>query len=361
MIVFDEELQQLNEKLLKMGSLVEDAIKYSIHSLVERDNAVAQEVIGNDRLVDMLDVEIDEESIRLIALRQPIAGDLRFIITAMKITTDLERMGDLAVNIAERAIELNEEPVLKPYIDIPKMTEIVKGMTRDALDAFVLRDAQRAADVIAKDDEIDFLKVAVVKELSLLTIQDPSRASRAMNISFVAHYLERIADHATNIAEMLIYLVEGKIIKHADLTRKKIKILFVCIHNSARSQMAEAFLNRLAGDRFLAQSAGLEPGVLNPLAVEVMREAGIDISAKQTKGVFDFYKRGAIFNYVITVCDEANAERCPIFPGITKRHHWSFADPASLQGSREEKLEAARRIRDEIRLFVLTFINETLA
>lgn len=141
-------------------------------------------------------------------------------------------------------------------------------------------------------------------------------------------------------------------------TRKKIKVLFVCIHNSARSQMAEAFLNQLAGDRFEAQSAGLEPGVLNPLAVEVMREAGIDISGKPTKSVWDCYKRGAIFNYVITVCDQASAERCPIFPGITKRLHWSFADPAALPGSREEKIEAARRIRDEIRQSVLTFISE---
>ncbi len=142
-------------------------------------------------------------------------------------------------------------------------------------------------------------------------------------------------------------------------TRKKIKVLFVCVHNSARSQMAEAFLNQLAGDRIEAQSAGLEPGVLNPLAIEVMRESGLDISAKKTKGVFDFYKRGAIFNYVITVCDEASAERCPIFPGITKRLHWSFADPAALPDSREEKLEAARRIRDEIRQAVLTFVNKT--
>lgn len=144
-------------------------------------------------------------------------------------------------------------------------------------------------------------------------------------------------------------------------TIKKIKVLFVCIHNSARSQIAEAFLNQLAGDRFEAQSAGLEPGVLNPLAVEVMREAGIDISAKQTKGVFDFYKQGAIFNYAITVCDETNAERCPIFPGITKRLHWNFADPASLPGSWEEKLAATRRIRDDIRQSVLTFISEAAA
>jgi len=139
---------------------------------------------------------------------------------------------------------------------------------------------------------------------------------------------------------------------------RKIKVLFVCIHNSARSQMAEAFLTHLAGDRFDASSAGLEPGTLNPLAVEAMAEAGIDISANRTKGVFDFFKSGAMFNYVITVCDGASAEKCPIFPGITQRIHWGFADPAALAGSHEEKLAATRRIRDEIRVAVIGFINE---
>ena len=214
MTVFDEELQHLKEKLLKMGSLVEDAIKNSIHALVDRDNLLAQKVIDNDRLVNTLDVEIDEESIRLIALRQPKATDLRFITMAMKITTDLERMGDFAVNIAERAIELNEEPVLKPYIDIPKMREIAQGMIRDALNAFVKKDKQLALDVIMRDDQVDDLKRDVLQELALYMAKDPATVSRAMKVSFVAQYLERVADHATNIAEMVIYLVDGKIIRH---------------------------------------------------------------------------------------------------------------------------------------------------
>ncbi|MFI5293970.1 MAG: phosphate signaling complex protein PhoU [Thermodesulfovibrionales bacterium] len=217
MTVFDEELQHLKEKLLKMGSLVEDAIKNSVLSLVERDNDLARRVIDNDRLVNTLDVEIDEESIRLIALRQPMAGDLRFITTAMKITTDLERMGDLGVNIAERALELNQEPILKPYIDIPKMREIAQGMTRDALDAFVRKDKKLAMDVIMRDDEVDDLKHAVLQELAFFMVQDPTTVTRAMKISFVAQYLERIADHATNVAEMVIYLIEGKIIRHMTL------------------------------------------------------------------------------------------------------------------------------------------------
>ena len=217
MAVHDEELQQLKEKLLKMGSLVEDAIKNSVVALVERDNALAVKVIDGDRLVNTLDVEIDEDSIRLIALRQPMASDLRFITMAMKITTDMERMGDLAVNIAERALELNYAPILKPYIDIPRMREIAQGMTRDALDAFVRRDSRLATDVIMRDDQVDLLKHDVLQELAMFMVKDPATVTRAMRVSFVAQYLERIADHATNIAEMVIYLVEGKIIRHTIL------------------------------------------------------------------------------------------------------------------------------------------------
>jgi len=130
---------------------------------------------------------------------------------------------------------------------------------------------------------------------------------------------------------------------------QKLKVLFMCIHNSARSQMAEAFLEQLAGDRFEAQSAGIEPGKLNPLVVKVMAEEGIDISHKETTGVFDLYRKGAVFSYVITVCDEASAERCPIFPGVTKRMHWSFPDPSALEGTDEEKLQGTRQIRDAIK------------
>ncbi len=141
-------------------------------------------------------------------------------------------------------------------------------------------------------------------------------------------------------------------------TQRKIRVLFVCVHNSARSQMAEAFLNQLAGDRFEAQSAGLEPGTLNPLAVAVMKEVGADISANRTKSVFDFFRSGSLFDYVVTVCDGANAERCPIFPGVTKRLHWSFADPAALAGEWEQMVGATRLIRDEIRAAVASFIRD---
>lgn len=214
MTIFDEELMKLKERIIRMGAMVETAIKDAVFSLAERDSELARKVIENEHKINALDVEIDEECIRLLAIRQPRAGDLRFITTAMKITTDLERMGDLAEDIAERALELNEEPILKPYIDIPRMAEIARGMVRDALDALVKGDTKLAMDVIKRDDEVDLLNVQVFNELLFFMIQDPHSVSRATRISYVSKYIERIADHATNIAEMVVYMVEGKIIRH---------------------------------------------------------------------------------------------------------------------------------------------------
>ena len=219
--IFEKELTDLKGTVLKLGSMVEKAISDSIKSLVERNSKLAADVIDKDTEVNALDVEIDEECIRLIALRQPRAGDLRLITTAMKITTDLERIGDLAVDISERALELNEEPQLKPYIDIPRMAEIAQGMVRDALDAFVKRDSALARDVLTRDDLVDNLNWQVFNELFIFMIQDPKTVSRAVKITYVSKYIERIADHATNIAEMVVYLVEGKIIRHMAVPEKQ--------------------------------------------------------------------------------------------------------------------------------------------
>ncbi len=212
--VFEKELESLNGKILQLCSLVERSINNSVKSLVERDSKLAVETIDRDAEINKIEVEIDEECIRLIAIRQPRASDLRFITTAMKITTDLERIGDLTENICERAQELNEEPILKPYIDIPQMAEIAEKMLKDAIDAFVRRDVHLARNVLKQDDIIDRLNAQVFNELLFYMIQDPTTVSRAIKITYVSKYLERIADHATNIAEMVVYLVEGKIIRH---------------------------------------------------------------------------------------------------------------------------------------------------
>jgi phosphate transport system protein len=211
---FEEELTRLKEKILKMGALVEAQISASIKALVERDTALARQTIQNDHQVNAMDVEIDEECIRLLALYQPAARDLRFITTAMKITTDLERMSDLSEDICERAIELAEEPLLKPYIDIPRMAEATQKMVRETLDAFVNKDAELARKVCSEDQFIDDLTHQIFRELLSFMVEDRTTITRAIRISFVAKYIERIGDHATNIAEMVVYLVEGKIIRH---------------------------------------------------------------------------------------------------------------------------------------------------
>jgi phosphate transport system protein len=215
--IFDEELKSLREKVLKLGVMVENAIRDSVRALIERDSELAREVIKRDHLINALDVGIDEECVRLIALRQPMARDLRFITTTMKITTDLERMGDLAVNIAERAIELNEEPLLKPFVNIPKMAEVAQSMVKDTLDAFVTGCSRLPYEVIKRDDEVDELTVRNFEELLSFMIQDPKIIPLAVKRTYIAKYLERIADHATNIAEMVIYMCKGKIIRHTEM------------------------------------------------------------------------------------------------------------------------------------------------
>ncbi len=213
---FDEEMELLKQKILRMGALVEDQISSSIKAMIERNSELAKKVIENDHMVNALDVEIDEDALRLLALHQPTAGDLRFITTAMKISTELERMSDLAENISERVTELNEELQIKPYIDIPKMAEWSQRMVAESLDAFVRRDSGLGRKVCADDDFIDDLNKQVFRELLSFMIEDPRFIATAIRISFISKYLERIADHATNIAELAVYLVEGKIIRHTD-------------------------------------------------------------------------------------------------------------------------------------------------
>jgi phosphate transport system protein len=211
---FHEELEGLKQTLLAMGALVEDQIRRVMRALVERDDGLAQAVIEGDRQVNTYDVEVDEKCVELLALHQPAAGDLRFITTAMKIVTDLERIGDQAVNIAQRAIELNREPQLKPYIDLPRMAESAARMVKESLDAFVNRDTALARRVCGEDEAVDALKEQVFRELLTFMMEDARTIPRAIRLILISRFLERVADHATNIAEMVVYMVEGKMVRH---------------------------------------------------------------------------------------------------------------------------------------------------
>ncbi len=210
----EQELEKLKERVLAMGGFVEDAIRKSIKALVERDRDLAIAVIDGDAIVNNYDVEIEELCIRFLALWQPTGSNLRFVTTAIKITTDIERIGDMAVDTCERAVEMLDEPPLKPYIDIPRMAEAAQKMLKDSLDAFVAKNADLAMQVCESDDFVDNLNQQIFNELLLFMLKDPKNIGRAVRLTYIAKYLERIADHATNIAEMVVYMVKGKVIRH---------------------------------------------------------------------------------------------------------------------------------------------------
>jgi phosphate transport system protein len=218
---YDQELEQLRERILAMGGNLVGMIKETMRALTDRDSAAAKRMIEYDHEINRQEVMIDELSLNIIALRQPAARDLRFITLALKVSTDLERIGDLCVNIAERTLELNEEPQLKPYIDLPKMAEAAEGMIVDALEAFLRGDADLAEEVTKRDDYMDQLNVQVFRELLTFMMEDPKTISRATRLIFIGKNLERIADHATNIAEMVIFMVKGKDIRHMGIAGQK--------------------------------------------------------------------------------------------------------------------------------------------
>jgi len=211
---FVEELEQLNTKLLEMSSLVESAIQRSISAVIHKDRSAADEVFRNEARVNAIEIEVDEFAVTLLALQQPMAADLRLIVAALKINTDLERMGDLAVNIAQRARSLMEEPVIKPMIDMPHIAGLVQSMVRKALDAFVTRDPELARSVLASDDAVDNMRTACYHELVSFMEKDPRNIKPALDLLAVTRNLERIADHSTNIAEDVLFLVKGVDVRH---------------------------------------------------------------------------------------------------------------------------------------------------
>lgn len=211
----DEELKELHKEILKMGVLAQEAIFKSIEALKNRDKTMAQEVIDTDNKIDELELAIDEKCIDLIARYQPMAGDLRFITTGMKINAELERIADLSVDISQRVLILVDKPLLKPLIDIPKLSAIAQNMVRDAIDAFVNKDVALAKNVVLTDSQADKLRNQVVDELvNDYMAKDTKTVDRAVPLLLIARHLERICDHTTNIAEDVIYMVEAKVVKH---------------------------------------------------------------------------------------------------------------------------------------------------
>lgn len=212
--IFDVELTALRDKLLEMGGKVEAAIAASVRSLIERDSSLAEKVKAQDRDINRLEVEVDDMCRRILALRQPAASDLRFITTALKIVVDLERMGDLAVNIADRALQLNQAPPVKPFHDLVTLADLSEAQLKKALDAFVEKDVEKAEEVIQGDDLLDTLYQKLFNELLTYMMEDSRVIRRATNVMFAAKQLERFGDHAINLAEMVVYMVRGTDVRH---------------------------------------------------------------------------------------------------------------------------------------------------
>jgi phosphate transport system protein len=347
---YESELDRLREQLLLMGARVEEIIASSLRALVARDSPLAHRTIELDHDVNRLEMEIDEICLRVLAKRQPVALDLRFITMALKLVTDLERIGDLGVNICERAIELNAEPPLKPYVDLPVMADVVQGMVREALDAFVAGDADRASRVIERDRSVDAYYSQSFRELLTYMMEDAHTITRAMRLLSIAKYLERIGDHATNLAEMVVFMVKGKDIRHVGQREILLDghvphgVLFVCAGNAARSQIAEGWAKKLLPPGVRVWSAGTSPvRAINPYAVRVMHEVGIDLSSQRPKSMAEV-PMGDI-DTVITLCDEA----CDVaVPKELRREAWSIKDPAQVDGSEDEVMNAFRRVRVEL-------------
>ncbi len=218
-IQYEKELQDIKETLLYEGALVEKAIQYAMQSLLERDSDRARNVIAADDRINELDKRIEENCIRLLALRQPAAKDLRFIATAIKVNGHLERIGDLAVNIARRALDLNEVPPVKPYVDLPRMSDITREMVKESLDALVKEDCELAEAVREKDEKVDNLNEQIFRELLTFMLEDPKTIHRSLMITQISKSLERISDHAESIAKMVIYMVTGKNVRHQGTAR----------------------------------------------------------------------------------------------------------------------------------------------
>jgi phosphate transport system protein len=211
---YEAELRSIRDQLLAMGGKVEAAITSSVNAITERDAAVAERVKEGDREINRMEVDIDGACRRVLALRQPAASDLRFITTALKIVTDLERMGDLAVNVAERAIDLSHAPAMAPVHDLPKLATLSEAALRSALDAFVTGDVAKAEQVMRGDELLDAIYLKIFNDLLALMMEDPRTIRRATSLMFAAKHLERFGDHATNIAEMVVYMVRGTDVRH---------------------------------------------------------------------------------------------------------------------------------------------------
>jgi phosphate transport system regulatory protein PhoU len=352
---YHKEVEEIKSRLTLLAGMVAENVHRALAAAVSVDEAAARGVIRDEHEINRREVELEEECIKVMALHQPVADELRFLVATLKVNHDLERIGDLAVGIAKRSRALTPEDV-HPFEDrLRFLMSDLEERLKESMAAYFDRDHVRATRLWLGDDRVDAEVTLLCDDIRRAILENPGRSRALFTLLSIVQRTERLADHVANVAKNVIFLTLGEIARHrmGEFRRQvypgKIKLLFLSVHNSARSQMAAAWINHLYGDRIEAESAGLQPGVLNPLAVQVMREVGIDISGAGTRDVFEILRSGHPFSYVVAVCDETSAERCPLFPGVREVLHWDLPDPSVLPGGDTERLEKFREIRDALR------------
>jgi len=367
--MLEEKLIELRQTLFLQSAQVENMFSKIIRSLKSRSQELINEIIEIDeQAVNKLELKIDELCIQLLALYHPEAKDLRLTTMISKMTSDLERIADCLVNIAESLQSLFDKPNILHISELENLSLKTLQMFNSSIASFIEEDVALALSVCREDEVIDSLRDLVWEKIIKDMHENPDSIKDGLAIIRLANNLEKIADISTNIAEETVYLVEGTTIKHhshlqanTPNNQKTINILFVCIHNSCRSQMAEAFANYYGRPFVQAWSAGIEKGSLNPYAVESMREVGIDISNQRAKSIAEILTSDLKFDYLVTVCDAANSQRCPVVPGQLKRLHWDIRDPATLTGDKDYLLKEFALIRDQIKERVLNLLAEIRA
>lgn len=357
---FEGELDRLRAQITTMGRRVCEMLADGVRAFQSRDGMLARQVVDRDADVDRLEVETDDLCLSILARRQPMGSDLRFVTAAMKLVTDLERIGDLCVNVCERTLEIAETPDSESIDDLSEMAADVQRMVRGALEAFLADDADAARRLIEQDRRVDALNAQLFRQLLNCMAGDPAQVFWATRVQAVAKCLERIGDHATNLAEMVIFRVQGRDIRHTGAfehqRHPRVRgVLFLCVHNAARSQMAEGWARTMLPPDVAVWSAGSNPArVVDPRAVEAMREVGIDISEHKPKRISEV-PLGQI-NTIITLCAE---EICVTLPGIETTQTWVLPDPAAMSGDDAEVREGFRRVRDELRRRIRALLANT--
>ena len=337
-------INDLNKLFVDYCVQVEENVHLAVQSFMKTELKHVQHVIDTEKKIDQMEIEIEEECIKIMAIYQPLAKDLRFIVGILKMTHDLERIADLAVNIVKKVkIFANHDTSLSKQGNsffLPEMIQSVLNMLKKSLEAFTKRDTQLAREVCQIGADVNVLK----QEMNVLVRnkmkEAPEEIEQLCSILKNASHLERISDLSTNVAEDVIYQIEGHIVRHGR-GKEKLKVLILCTGNSCRSQMAEGIVRHLYADQCEVYSAGTHPSFVHPKAIEVMQEIDIDISTHTSQSVDEF--KDIIIDIVITVCDNAK-DNCPVFLGqVSQRHHWPFNDPAE-----SENLDDFRVVRDEI-------------